>query len=68
MSTVDLTDQEWGQIMNILAEAPWKVSNPLLMKIGNQLRAQAQPPTAETIDMARRFNSGDKGEQDERSH
>jgi hypothetical protein len=38
MSAVDLSDQEWGQLMAILSEAPWKVANPLLMKIGEQLR------------------------------
>jgi hypothetical protein len=42
-SNVSLDDREWGQVMNILADAPWKVSNPLLMKIGDQLRAQHQP-------------------------
>ena len=41
MSTVDLNDQEWGQVMSILADAPWKQANPLLMKIGEQLRAAA---------------------------
>lgn len=42
---VDLTEQEWGQLMNILAttkEWPWTVTNPFLMKIGEQLRAQSQ--------------------------
>jgi hypothetical protein len=41
MSSVELNDQEWGQVMNILADAPWKQANPLLMKIGDQLRAAA---------------------------
>lgn len=41
MSAVDLSEQEWGQVMSLLAEAPWKHSNPLLMKIGEQLRANA---------------------------
>ena len=40
--TVDLTDQEWGQVMQVLATAPWNVANPLLMKIGEQLRKEAQ--------------------------
>jgi len=60
MSTVDLTDQEWGQVMNILADAPWKISNPLLMKIGNQLRPQAAPANPADLELARRYNSGDK--------
>jgi len=43
MPAVDLTGQEWGQVMAILSTAPWRDANPLLMKIGDQLRAQ--PPT-----------------------
>ena len=41
MARVDLTDQEWQQVMTLLADGPWRVSNPLLMKIGAQLQAQA---------------------------
>jgi hypothetical protein len=37
---VNLTDQEWGQVMGLLSEAPWKIANPLLMKVGEQLRMQ----------------------------
>jgi hypothetical protein len=44
MSVVDLTDQEWNQVMAILGEAPWRVSNPLLMRLGEQLRRQQQTP------------------------
>jgi|AmaraimetP72IA01_FD_contig_31_7930337_length_728_multi_10_in_0_out_0_2 hypothetical protein len=44
MSVIDLSDQEWGVLMSILADAPWKVSNPLLMKIGEQLRAAHMQP------------------------
>jgi flagellar motility protein MotE (MotC chaperone) len=40
MSAVEMNDQEWGVLMSILSDAPWKVANPLLMKIGEQLRAQ----------------------------
>ena len=40
MSTVQLNDQEWQQVMAVLAQAPWNVANPLLMKIGEQLRRQ----------------------------
>jgi len=43
MPVVDLSGQEWGQVMAILSTAPWRDANPLLMKIGDQLRAQ--PPT-----------------------
>jgi hypothetical protein len=38
MATIELSDQEWGQVMSILSDAPWKLANPLLMKIGEQLR------------------------------
>ena len=38
MSTVELNDAEWGVLMSVLSEAPWKTANPLLMKIGEQLR------------------------------
>ena len=41
MSTVELNDNEWGQVMSIIGDAPWKQANPLLMKIGQQLQAQA---------------------------
>ena len=42
MPTVELDDNKWGQVMALISEAPWKVANPLLMEIGNQLRAQVQ--------------------------
>ena len=42
MPAVALDDNEWGQVMAILADAPWKVANPLMMKIGGQLRVQAE--------------------------
>lgn len=40
MATVELEDQEWQQVINIIATAPWRDANSLLMKIGNQLRTQ----------------------------
>ena len=43
--TVTLEDQEWQGLINVLANAtnsPWVVTNPLLMKIGQQLQAQTQ--------------------------
>lgn len=42
MSMVELSDSEWQQVMGILALAPWRDANPLLMKIGEQLRAKQQ--------------------------
>jgi len=66
MSAVDLTDQEWTQVMGILGDAPWKIAHPLLMKIGNQLQQQASikryAPPAEKSDGA------DMEVQDERAH
>ena len=41
MPMVDLSDSEWAQVMGLLSTAPWRDANPLLMKIGNQLREQA---------------------------
>lgn len=43
MPTVNLEDQEWAQLMALIANAPWRDANPLLMKIGAQLREQARP-------------------------
>jgi hypothetical protein len=40
MSTVSLDEDEWQKVMSIIATAPWNVANPLLMKIGEQLRRQ----------------------------
>jgi hypothetical protein len=41
MVEVRLEPQEWNQVLQILSQAPWNVANPLIMKIGEQLRAQA---------------------------
>jgi hypothetical protein len=38
--TVDLTEAEWNQVMGALAQAPWNVANPLLVRISQQLQAQ----------------------------
>ena len=40
MPAVELSDDEWRQVINILGttkEWPWVTTNPLLMKIGQQL-------------------------------
>jgi len=49
MKSVILTNEEFGQLMFVLANAEgkgitWAVVNPLLMKIGEQLRQQSIPP------------------------
>ena len=38
MPSITLDNNEWQQVLAILATAPWHQANPLLMKIGNQLR------------------------------
>jgi hypothetical protein len=48
MPVVELSDQEWGEAMAIISEAPWRRANPLLMKIGEQLRQQYQPPNKQS--------------------
>ena len=48
MPTVDLTEQEWNQVMGILGEVPWRISNPLLMRIGGQLKQQMRPTSKQT--------------------
>jgi hypothetical protein len=40
---VDLTNAEWNQLMTIIGNTrdfPWSATNPLLMKIGQQLQLQ----------------------------
>jgi hypothetical protein len=41
MSSVELEDQEWQSVISIIATAPWRDANPLLMKISSQLQQQA---------------------------
>lgn len=46
MATVSLSEQEWSQLVALLANnCVWAQANPLLMKIGQQLAAQ-QPQAA----------------------
>lgn len=40
---VSLDNEEWQKVLGILAQAPWNIANPLLMKIGEQLRKQSMP-------------------------
>lgn len=49
MPSVSLDDQEWQQVMAMIAERPWREANPLLMKIGRQLQQEQQPTLAERI-------------------
>lgn len=45
MSSIELSDQEWGQVMNCMGYAPARECVPLLNKIGAQLAQQHLPPT-----------------------
>lgn len=58
MISVELTKGEWDQVLGILAMAPWRDANPLLMKIGEQLRLRQ--PTAQAV-AEREFGSGNAG-------
>ena len=42
MTEIRLEPTEWNQVLQILANAPWAVANPLIMKIGEQLRAASE--------------------------
>jgi hypothetical protein len=37
---VRLDIEEWQRVLGVLAQAPWATANPLIMKIGEQLRMQ----------------------------
>lgn len=52
MPSAELTKDEWQQLLTILAttkEWPWTVTNPLLMKLGQQLDSKQQTNSQETI-------------------
>jgi hypothetical protein len=40
MIEVRLPIEQWQQVLAILAQAPWSAANPLIMGIGEQLRAR----------------------------
>jgi hypothetical protein len=42
--TVTLTAAEWNQVMGLMAEGPWRIVNPLMLKIHQQ--ATGQEPSA----------------------
>jgi hypothetical protein len=39
---VGLEQEEWQRVIAVLAQAPWTTANPLIMKIGEQLRTSAE--------------------------
>jgi hypothetical protein len=44
---VRLDLEEWQRVLGVLSQAPWATANPLIMKIGEQLRMQEPAaPTA----------------------
>jgi hypothetical protein len=49
---VRLDLEEWQRVLGVLATAPWATANPLIMKIGEQLRMQ------EPADPARHRGNG----------
>jgi hypothetical protein len=42
MIEVRLDMEEWQRVLAILAQAPWSSVNQIIMKVGQQLQAQAQ--------------------------
>jgi hypothetical protein len=43
---VRLELDEWQRVLAVLSQAPWATANPLIMKIGEQLRMQEPPEGA----------------------
>lgn len=39
---IELDFEEWQRVLSILAQAQWAVANPLIMKIGEQLRVAGE--------------------------
>jgi hypothetical protein len=58
MIEVRLPLEEWQKVLGILAQAPWSQVNPLIMAIGEQLRAGAEM-AAKREEAARRGNGVD---------
>jgi hypothetical protein len=59
MIEVSLDFEEWQRVLGVLATAPWSTANPLIMKIGDQLRARAEME-AKREAAARRGNGVDE--------
>jgi hypothetical protein len=53
MIEVRLPIEQWQQVLAILATAPWSTANPLIMALGEQLRART-----ESAAVARRTGNG----------
>jgi len=61
MMRIELEEAVWRNVLACLAEAPWKVSNPLIMEIGAQLQRQAAS-SGNVPATASKGNSGDHAE------
>lgn len=46
--TVSLEAQEWQQALEILGNGPWRVANPLIQKISQQIQQMAEIHQAQT--------------------
>jgi hypothetical protein len=57
MVEVRLEGEEWQRVLGVLSQAPWATANPLIMKIGEQLRAGEM--AAKRDEAARRGNGAD---------
>lgn len=55
---IELAEEEWRQVLAILAQAPWSTANPLIMKIAEQMRAHVE--MAAKRDSAARPNGEDR--------
>ena len=55
---VDLTEAEWNAVLSMIAMGPWREANPLLMKIGEQLRAQQPRVPSNPPNIAKRSLDG----------
>jgi hypothetical protein len=44
MRTITLDIEEWQRVLGVLAQGQWATVNPLIMKIGEQLRMQEPAP------------------------
>ena len=43
MMRIEMDEREWQGVLAILSQAPWGQANGLILKIGEQMRMQAQP-------------------------
>ena len=51
--TVNLELEAWQRVLALLSAAPWRDANPLIMAIGDQLRAQTPQPGQEPTHVQR---------------